>query len=87
MMRTVTVGRYEVRTNLRESGVYTPDYPMCDGNDKANMTMILLKWRETPEQAIERLAPRYKRVTFYRVTTAVRGIYNTIAFGKEREDY
>lgn len=86
-MRTVTVNGYEVYTNLKDySQGYTTDYPMCDGNDKAHMKMRLLKWQETPKQALERLAPYYKRVTFYRVTTAVRGIYNTIAYCKEREE-
>ncbi len=79
-MRKVMVRDYEVTTNL--GGNYT----LCDGEDKKTMTLVCQKnFRESDKEMLERLAPFYKRVSFYYVTTAVRGYYELVAYVKERD--
>ena len=86
-MKTIEYNGRQIKTNLGGG------YPMSDGNDKATMSMRLpdvvlregdkYSHRETDEEMFARLAASgYDRITFYRVTTAVRGFYDIIAFVK-----
>lgn len=86
-MKVIEYNGREIKTNLGG------EYPFCDGNDKATMTMILPKWinpdgdryahKECDTEMFERLAKcGYNRITFYYTTTAIRGLYDLIAFVK-----
>lgn len=78
-MKTIERNGRQIKTNLGKG-----DYPFCDGNDKATMTMHLRRdYRESDTEMFERLARYgYTRITFYRTTTRVRGIYSLLAFCK-----
>lgn len=80
-MKKIIVNGYEVTTNYGAM-----DYPFSDGNGKSTMSLQLLKFRETDKDALERLAPQYSKITFYRTRTSVRGFYETVAYCKRRED-
>ncbi len=77
-MKTVIYKDKTIKTNL--GGVY----PFTDGNDKNTMTMHIKKsCLESDKEMFERLAEQgYTRITFYRTATAVRGLYDTIAYCK-----
>ena len=79
-MRKIEVRGYEVTTNYGSA-----DYPFSDGNGKETMSLHLLAFRETDKEALERLAPQYSRITFYRTRTRVRGLYDTVAYCKRRD--
>lgn len=76
-MRTIEINGVEVRTNLGGK------YPFSDGNDKKTMVMELSNWDESAEEMLHRLVKKgYKTVTFYYVTTRVKGYHKRIAFCK-----
>ena len=74
-MITTEINGVEVRTNLGAK------YPFSDGNDKKTMVMQLSEWGESDEQMLHRLVKKgYRTVTFYYVTTRIRGYYKLIAY-------
>lgn len=59
------------------------NYSICDGNYKKTMTMHLKRdCHETDREMFDRLKHSYKRITFYYVTTRIRGYYEVIAYCK-----
>lgn len=72
----------EVITNYREDR-YT--YPLCAGEDKEGWYMMLKKdFRESDKDFFERLKRAgWRRISFYEVSTAVRGYHETIAYVKD----
>lgn len=81
MMRKMIINGHEVTTNYEKYG----SYPMCDGNDKKTMRMMIREnCRESAEEMLERLAGYgYTRITFYETSTRVKGIHNLIAYCKK----
>ena len=86
-MRKMIIKGREVNTN------FGSDYPFDSGNGRKTMDMHTPNWynkegqtykiRETPAEMLERLAGYgYTKITFYNVSTAVRGYYDTIAYCK-----
>lgn len=66
-----------IKTNLGSN------YSICNGEDKKTMMMKLCKFRESDKEMFERLKNcGYKKITFYYVTTRVRGLYDLIAYVK-----
>lgn len=66
-----------IKTNLGSN------YSICNGEDKKTMIMKLAKFRESDKEMFERLKDNgYKRITFYYVTTRVKGLYDLIAYVK-----
>ena len=77
MMKKVIINGVEVTTNIGGN------YSLCDGNGKATMDMVLVGIRESDMAALERCVKRgYKRVTFYEVTTAVKGYHERLIYAK-----
>ena len=89
-MRKMVVNGREITTNYKEHF----DYPMHDGNTGfATMCYEPEQWvlregcqyksKEGEDEMFQRLVNKgYKRITFYRSTTRIRGYYETIAFCK-----
>ena len=77
-MKTVIYDGREIKTNLGGN------YPFCDGNDKKTMKMFICESiGETDEQMFKRIASKgYNRITFYYVTTRIKGLYDRIAYAK-----
>ena len=70
----------EIKTN------YKPfrSYPLCDGNNREGWRMKLKNdCRESNKEFFERLvAEGYTKISFYEVTTRVRGYHDVIAYCK-----
>lgn len=89
-MRKMIIDGREIKTNYNEHF----DYPMHNGNSGfSTMCYESMQWvlrdgnkyksRESIDEMFERLVNSgYSRITFYRVTTRVRGLYDIIAFCK-----
>ena len=70
----------KIITNYKEDRY---EYPLCNGEDKPNRYMVLRKFRESNKEFYERLvALGYTRISFYEVTTRVRGLHDLIAYVK-----
>ena len=87
-MKKVTINGREITTNY-----YAREYSIDSGNGRATMTMCLRRWvlhegekyksMETLKEMFERLvSDGYTKITFFRTTTAVRGLYDYIAYCK-----
>lgn len=70
----------DIKTN------YAPykTYALCDGNNRKGWAMELKKnCRETDKEFFERLVSYgYTRISFYEVSTRVRGYHEVIAYCK-----
>lgn len=76
-MRKIIINGKEITTNLGESGANT----IVAGNKLPNYYMCLKdSCRETDEEFVERLSHYYSRIRLAQVTTAIRGLYKTIAY-------
>lgn len=74
-MRAIEVNGKSIKTNL--GGLYSID----SGNGRKTMTMARMGFGETIEEMFDRLAKiAKKKIVFFRVTTAVRGCYDIIAY-------
>lgn len=71
----------EIKTNYRK-GRYS--FPMCNGEDRKGWTMkIKESCRESNEEFFQRLVERgYTHISFYEVSTRIRGLHDTIAYVK-----
>lgn len=89
-MRKIMVNGREINTNYKEHF----DYPMHNGNSGfATMYYEPMQWilregckyksQESIDEMFQRLVNSgYTKITFYRATTRVRGLYHIIAFCK-----
>lgn len=76
-MRTIEIYGKQIKTNLDEH------YSIDPGNGRETMRMALKGLHETDSEMFERLAKvATKKITFFRVTTAVPGYYDIIAYWK-----
>lgn len=76
-MKKLMVNGKMVTTNIGS------DYHLCDGDDKPTMDMVLVGIHESDREALERCVNRgYTRVTFYEVTTAVKGLHHRVIYAK-----
>lgn len=70
----------EIKTNYKK-GRYS--YPMCNGEERNGYTMKLREFRESIDDFYKRLVESgYTTISFYEVSTRVRGLHNTIAYVK-----
>lgn len=71
----------EIKTNYRSGRC---SYPVCNGENREGWSMKLKdSCRETNEEFYERLASRgYSRISFYEVTTRIKGLHEVIAYVK-----
>lgn len=71
----------EIKTNYRE-GRYT--YPISNGENREGWTMKLQNsCSESPKEMYERLIEAgYTKISFYEVTTRIKGLHNIIAYCK-----
>ena len=75
-MKTIEVNGKSIKTNYKE------EYRFSNGESKKTMKMELSYFGETDEEMLNRLADRYSKITFYYVSTRVRGIRELIAYCK-----
>lgn len=76
-MKTIEIYGKQIKTNLGE--VYSIDH----GNGRKTMNMATKGFHETEREFFERIAKwATKRITFFRVTTAVPGYHDIIAYWK-----
>lgn len=78
-MTTLIINDHEVKTNWKPG---RGSFPVCDGNGRDGWTMCLVQFGESVDEALHRLGKHYNRVSFYEVTTCVKGYHKTIAFCK-----
>lgn len=77
MAKTVRVNGVEVVTN------YGSRYSLDNGNGRKTMDLHSKGLFESDEKFLARLVKQgYKKISFFYVTTSVRGYYNTIAYCK-----
>lgn len=76
-MKKMMVNGVEATTNIGGN------YSLCDGNSKATMDMVLVGIRESDMEALERCVESgYRRITFYEVTTAIKGYHHRLIYAK-----
>lgn len=86
-MKTININGREIKTN------YGGNYPLYNGNSGNTMVCEDMQWvledgckyksLEGEEKMFQRLVDcGYSRITFYRVTTRIRGMYHIIALCK-----
>ena len=79
-MKAMTVNGREIKTNFNKMC----NFPVYNGYGGTTMTYNRIRSSETIEQMFNRLVEEgYTRITFYRMTTAVRGWNEIIAFCKK----
>lgn len=70
----------EIKTNYRPG---RSGYPVCDGNGRKGWTMKSQNFRETDKEFFDRLVGYgYTRISFYEVTTRIKGLHELIAYVK-----
>lgn len=90
MMKKILVNGKEITTNYNEQY----NYPITNGEKRKTMKMELMEWvlregdkyrsKETEKEMLDRLVAKgYTHIAFYRTTTCVRGLYDTIAYCKK----
>jgi hypothetical protein len=78
-MTKMIINGKEILTNLGESGADA----IVAGNCLPTRAMVICGFRESDREFVERCVRMgYTRVRLARVTTAVRGYYDTIAYCK-----
>lgn len=71
-MHKMTVNGKEITTNYKER----VSYPITDGNGNYQDSV---RFGETEESALNRLVDKgYTRITFYEMTTSVRGYHHVL---------
>lgn len=76
-MKKIIINGKEITTNYGENGADT----IVAGNDLPNYRMAIKNsCMESDYEFVERLSKYYSRIRLAKVTTMVRGIYDTIAY-------
>ena len=70
----------KIRSNYRKERY---SYPLCNGEDREGWIMKLKEFGESIDEFYERLVNcGYKKISFYEVSTRIRGLHDTIAYVK-----